>query len=217
MSDLMSGRETLEDVHFVGFPGGFANSDVLGSARGWAGAFRSNARAFQALTKFFQRPNTLSIGVCNGCQLVVALELLNPTHTRQMKMRHNASGRFESIFTSVRVEETKSVMLQPLIGSRLGIWVAHGEGRFALPEGEKAYDIALRFAGSSFPENPNGSEFNAAGVVSPDGRHLVMMPHLERSLRPWNWAYYPRDRQDEISPWLLPFTAARDWIREHVK
>lgn len=219
MSDLIEGRETLEDVRFVIFPGGFSNSDVLGAAKGWAGSFRYNERAYNALRRFYEREDTLSLGVCNGCQLMVGLDLICPEHSKKMQMRHNKSAKFECSFVAVDVAEgTSSVILKPLLGSRLGVWVAHGEGRFYLPEGEDCYDIAMKYVTADYPANPNGSDFNAAAVVSKDGRHLAMMPHAERSLFPWNWAHYSFEdrRRHEISPWLLLFTSARDWLRRSV-
>jgi phosphoribosylformylglycinamidine synthase len=214
MSDLVEGREDLSSVKLVGFPGGFSNSDVLGSGKGWAGSFRYNEKALNAITNFTKRPDTLLLGICNGCQLVAALELMYPEHDQKIKLKHNSSKKFESSFLSVKVEETPSIFLKPLIGSELGIWVAHGEGHFELPEGEAAYNIALKYSKSTYPENPNGSPFNAAGISSKDGRTLIMMPHLERSIFPWNWGYYPSERnEDEISPWLLSFRAAFDWCK----
>jgi phosphoribosylformylglycinamidine synthase len=212
MSDLMSGRETLEDVNFIVFPGGFSNSDVLGASKGWAGAFRYNKAASSALTRFYSRLDTLSLGVCNGCQLMMGLNLVYPEHDQQVKMQQNDSHKFESSFLAVDVKATESVMLKPLVGSRLGIWVAHGEGKFFLPEGEAAYDIPLKFTSADYPANPNGSMFNAAGIVSQDGRHLAMMPHLERSIFPWQWGYYPYGIKHEVTPWAFAFRAAKDWI-----
>ena len=218
-TDLISGRETLEDVNFVVFPGGFSCSDVLGSGIGWAGAFKYNEQAQQSLRNFFKRPDTMSLGICNGCQLVVALDLVRPEHNKKMQMLHNESGKFESTFVGVRVLPTSSIMLQPLTGCELGIWVAHGEGRFSLPEGEQAYDIPLKFVSSDYPANPNGSDFNAAAVCSADGRHLVMMPHLERSMFGFNWPYpgvadgAGNTPHFEISPWILAFQAAFAWCK----
>ncbi|MBL7662303.1 phosphoribosylformylglycinamidine synthase [bacterium] len=215
MSDLISGRETLEDISMIAFPGGFANSDVLGAGKGWAGACLFNARAREALERFYARDNTLSIGVCNGCQLVAALDLVRDRYFPGLTMQQNASRKFESAFLGVEIRDTASIMLKPLIGTKLGIWVAHGEGRFVLPGNESDYDIPVRYLSSSYPLNPNGADYNAAGVCSKDGRHLVIMPHLERSLFPWNWGYYPQERfkSDELSPWLLSFRAAFEWIR----
>lgn len=194
------------------FPGGFSNSDVLGAARGWAGAFKYNQNARKALELFYSRADTLSLGVCNGCQLMVELGLVSG-EGNAVRMAHNRSEKFESSFLAVNVDSsTNSVMLRPLSGSRLGIWVAHGEGRFLLPDGEEAYDIGLRCVTDQYPANPNGSDFNAAGIVSPDGRHLAMMPHLERSIFPWQWGYGPNMEDWEVTPWVRAFQAAREWV-----
>ncbi len=217
MTDLITGRENLEDLNFIVFVGGFSNSDVLGSAKGWAGAFLYNERARQALDNFYRRNDTLSLGVCNGCQLMVELGLVYPEHAQHPKMLHNASGKFESAFLSVDIPENKSIMLRGLSGSRLGIWVAHGEGRFMLPYDEGKYHIPMKFTQDAYPGNPNGSAFSAAALCSHDGRHLVMMPHLERAIYPWNWAYYPRERRnDEVSPWIRAFVSAKEWIGNHL-
>ncbi|MCB0324756.1 MAG: phosphoribosylformylglycinamidine synthase [Bdellovibrionales bacterium] len=215
-SDLVAGRETLEGVQFVVFPGGFSNSDVLGAAHGWAGVFRYHEQARAALQRFIARPDTLTLGVCNGCQLLVDLDLPYPDREVKVRMLQNESQKFESSFVAVRVEETASVMLKPLVGSRLGIWVAHGEGRFSLPEAEESYDIPLKYVSVDYPANPNGSDYNAAAVCSPDGRHLVMMPHLERSMFSWNWPYRGKGEVPpfEVSPWILAFTAAREWVEQ---
>lgn len=213
MTDLIAGRETLEDVQFIAAVGGFSNSDVLGSAKGWAGAFLYNEKATKALKNFFARPDTMSIGVCNGCQLFVELGLINPNHDEKPKMLHNNSGKFECNFTSVEISENNSIMLKSLEGSKLGIWAAHGEGKFHLPKDRKAYHIPATYGYDSYPSNPNGSDFNAAMLNSDDGRHLVMMPHLERSTFSWNWAHYPADRKnDEVTPWIEAFVNARAWL-----
>ncbi|KEZ93390.1 phosphoribosylformylglycinamidine synthase [Nonlabens ulvanivorans] len=213
MTDLIAGRETLEDVQFIAAVGGFSNSDVLGSAKGWAGAFLYNEKANTALKNFFARPDTMSIGVCNGCQLFVELGLINPDHDEKPKMLHNASGKFECNFTSVEIAKNNSIMLQSLEGSKLGIWAAHGEGKFHLPKDRSAYQIPATYGYDSYPANPNGSDYNAAMLNSEDGRHLVMMPHLERSTFSWNWAHYPTDRKnDEVTPWLEAFVNARVWL-----
>lgn len=215
MTDLISGRENLEDVNMIVFVGGFSNSDVLGSAKGWAGAFIYNPKAKEALDKFYTREDTLSLGVCNGCQLMIELGMITPDHEQKPSMHHNYSGKFESSFLSVDILENESVMLKSLAGSKLGIWVAHGEGRFSLPMEEPVYHIPIKYSKSSYPANPNGSDFNTASLCSRDGRHLVMMPHLERSTYPWNWGHYPSDRSDdEITPWVEAFVNAREWIKE---
>ncbi|MEN8120246.1 MAG: phosphoribosylformylglycinamidine synthase [Bacteroidota bacterium] len=218
MTDLISGRETLEDINFIVFVGGFSNSDVLGSAKGWAGAFLYNEKANKALKNFYARKDTLSLGVCNGCQLMVELNLLHPEHTERPKMEHNASGKFESAFLNVEVPENNSVMLKSLAGSKLGIWVAHGEGQFKLPKEESHYNIAMKYSYSAYPGNPNGSDFDTAGMVSDDGRHLAMMPHLERTIFPWQCATYPKDRKTEdITPWVEAFVNARKWVEDFGK
>lgn len=213
MTDLMSGRETLEDIRMIVFVGGFSNSDVLGSAKGWAGAFKYNDNARLALEKFYAREDTLSLGVCNGCQVMIELGLVNPEHQLKTKMLHNASGKFESSFLTIDILENNSVMLKSLSGSKLGIWVAHGEGRFSFPYEEEKYNIAAKYSFSRYPGNPNGSMYNAACISSNDGRHLVMMPHLERSILPWQWPLYPDTRHaDQLSPWIEAFVNAREWL-----
>jgi len=216
MTDLMSGRETLEDIRMIVFVGGFSNSDVLGSAKGWAGAFKYNDNARNALEKFYSRTDTLSLGVCNGCQLMIELGLVNPAHEKKIRMLHNASGKFESSFLTVDILENISVMLKSLSGSKLGIWVAHGEGQFSFPYSEDKYNIAAKYSFSGYPGNPNGSMYDAACIYSDDGRHLVMMPHLERSLLPWQWPLYPDARSsDQFSPWIEAFVNAREWLKKN--
>ncbi|MEK6512799.1 phosphoribosylformylglycinamidine synthase [Myroides odoratimimus] len=215
MTDLISGRETLEDIQFIGAVGGFSNSDVLGSAKGWAGAFMYNEKANTALKNFFARQDTLSVGICNGCQLFMELELINPEHKVHGKMQHNDSQKHESNFTSVTIQENNSIMLSTLAGSTLGVWISHGEGKFNLPETEDQYNIVAKYAYDAYPANPNGSDFNTAMMCDTTGRHLVMMPHIERSLFQWHWANYPEGRKDEVSPWMEAFVNARKWIEEN--
>ncbi|GAB3756135.1 phosphoribosylformylglycinamidine synthase [Spirosoma pomorum] len=215
MTDLISGRETLEAIQFIGAVGGFSNSDVLGSAKGWAGAFLYNEKAKKALDNFFARPDTLSVGICNGCQLFMELELINPDHAEHGKLHHNTSGKHESSFASVSVQANNSIMLKTLAGSTLGVWISHGEGKFNLPNTEDQYNIVAKYAYEGYPHNPNGSAFNTAMLCDATGRHLVTMPHIERSIFQWNWANYPQERQDEVSPWLEAFVNARVWCEEH--
>ncbi|RRQ48191.1 phosphoribosylformylglycinamidine synthase [Maribacter algicola] len=212
MTDLISGRETLEDIQFLGAVGGFSNSDVLGSAKGWAGAIKYNEKANKVIKDFFARPDTLSVGICNGCQLFMELDLINPEHDVHGKMTYNDSHKHESNFTSVKIEENNSVMLSTLAGSTLGVWISHGEGKFKLPKNESEYTIVAKYGYEGYPANPNGSDFNTAMLCDKSGRHLVTMPHIERSTFPWNWAYYPTDRKDEVSPWLEAFVNARKWV-----
>lgn len=214
MTDLISGRETLEDIQFIGAVGGFSNSDVLGSAKGWAGAFLYNEKANSTLKNFFKRKDTLSVGICNGCQLWMELDLINPEHDIHGKLTYNDSGKHESAFTSVTIQENNSVMLSTLAGSTLGVWISHGEGKFALSYSEDKYNIVAKYAYDEYPSNPNGSDFNTAMLCDKTGRHLVTMPHIERSTFQWNWAHYPKNRKDEVSPWLEAFVNARKWIGE---
>ena len=216
MTDLVSGRETLDDIHMIVFCGGFSNSDVLGSAKGWAGAFLYNEKAKAALDRFYARPDTLSLGVCNGCQLMVELNLVNPEMERRAHMLHNDSRKFESAFVGVTVPTNCSVMFGSLSGERLGIWVAHGEGKFSLPYPEDDYNVVLKYTYDEYPGNPNGSDYSVAAICSKDGRHLAMMPHLERAFYPWQCAYYPADRlADDVTPWMEAFVNARRWVEEH--
>ncbi len=218
MTDLMSGRENLEDVNMIVFCGGFSNSDVLGSAKGWAGGFLWNDNARKALENFYKRTDTLSLGVCNGCQLMMELNLINPEMPKKGTMEHNISHKFESQFVGVTIPENNSVMFGPLAGLKTGIWVAHGEGKFNLPMPLDNYNVALRYNYSSYPGNPNGSRGAVAGLCSPDGRHLAMMPHLERAIFPWQCAYYPEARQkDDVTPWIDAFVNARKWIEKVLK
>lgn len=217
MTDLIEGRETLEDIQFIGAVGGFSNSDVLGSAKGWAGAFLYNEKANTALKNFFARPDTMSVGICNGCQLFMELEMINPEHEVHGKMLHNTSQKHESNFISVKVQENNSIMLSGLAGTTLGVWISHGEGKFKLPYGEDQYNIVAKYAYDAYPANPNGSDYNTAMMCDKTGRHLVTMPHIERSVFPWNWAHYPSGRKDEVTPWISAFVNARKWCEANKK
>jgi len=213
MTDLIAGRETLEEISMIVFVGGFSNSDVLGSAKGWAGAFRYNEKARITLENFYKRSDTLSLGVCNGCQLMAELGLVYPDHQKMPKLLHNQSYKFESGFIGVKIQKNNSVMLGDMEGMELGIWVAHGEGRFSLPYPEDNYHIPLKFSSHTYPANPNGSDYDVAGLCSDDGRHLVMMPHLERAYFPWQCGYYPESRKnDDVTPWIKAFVNAKEWI-----
>ena len=218
LTDLASGRETLDDVNLIVFCGGFSNSDVLGSAKGWAAGILFNEKAKAAIDRFYARKDTLSLGICNGCQLMAELELLYPEHEKKHKMVHNDSHKFESNFITLDIPKNHSVMFGSLSGSKLGIWVAHGEGKFDFPYEEKDYHIVAKYNYDGYPANPNGSPWAVAGVCSQDGRHLAMMPHLERAMFPWQCAYYPLEhRNDEVTPWIEAFVNARKWIEENKK
>lgn len=212
MTDLISGREDLSDIQMIVFVGGFSNSDVLGSAKGWAGVFLYNPKAKEVLDNFYKRENTLSLGVCNGCQLMMELGLIYDNKDNHPTMKHNSSHKFESIFVTMQIPENSSVMFSSLAGSKLGAWVAHGEGKFELNP-EEAKQIVSTYSYDTYPGNPNGSDFGAAAVCSSDGRHLAIMPHLERSMFPWNWPYYTRNN-DEVTPWIEAFVNARVWLEK---
>ncbi len=215
MTDLIQGRENLEDVNMLVFVGGFSNSDVLGSAKGWAGSF-INKKAKTVLDAFYKREDTLSLGVCNGCQLMIELGLITPEHKEKPQMLHNESNKFESAFINVNILKNDSVMLKTLAGNRLGIWVAHGEGKFKFPQERKEYHIPMIYSHKEYPGNPNGSQYQTAALCSKDGRHLAMMPHIERSIFPWQWPYYYKKtyKNHQITPWVEAFVNAYKWIRE---
>ena len=217
MTDLASGRETLEDCNFIVFCGGFSNSDVLGSAKGWAGGFLYNEKAKKALDNFYARKDTMSLGICNGCQLMAELELLYPEHEVKHKMVHNDSHKFESGFVGLEIPKNNSIMLGSLSGTKLGVWIAHGEGKFSFPYEDKEYNVIAKYNYDGYPANPNGSPYSVAGVCSKDGRHLAMMPHPERAIFPWQCGYYPNDRKenDQVTPWIEAFVNARKWIETH--
>ena len=217
LTDLISGRETLEEVQLIVFCGGFSNSDVLGSAKGWAAGILFNERAKATLDRFYARPDTLSLGICNGCQLMAELELLYPEHELKHKMAHNDSHKFESAFVSLTIPENHSVMLGNLAGSELGVWLAHGEGKFDLPYSSDRYHVIARYAYEGYPANPNGSPEGIAGLCSADGRHLALMPHPERAIFPWQCGYYPDAERaaHEVTPWMQAFRNAYDWCLAH--
>ena len=219
LTDLASGRETLEDVNFIVFCGGFSNSDVLGSAKGWAGGILFNEKAKAAIDNFMARPDTMSLGICNGCQLMAELEIIYPEHELKHKMEHNTSHKFESNFVSLEIPQNNSVMLGSLSGSKIGVWVAHGEGKFSFPYEQSAYNVIAKYNYDAYPANPNGSPWGVAGVCSTDGRHLAMMPHPERAIFPWQCGYYPNDRKesDQVTPWMEAFVNARKWVEEKSK
>jgi phosphoribosylformylglycinamidine synthase len=147
---------------------------------------------------------------------MVELGLITSDHQKKAKMLHNNSHKFESAFVNVSIPENETVMFQSLSGQRLGVWVAHGEGKFYLPEGKEHYHIGMNYSYEAYPGAPNGSDHSVAGIASKDGRHLAIMPHIERSIKPWNWPYYPSDRlNEEISPWMEAFFNAYKWVSEN--
>ena len=233
ITDLISGREDLSDVNLIVFCGGFSNSDVLGSAKGWAAGFLYNEKARKALQNFYARPDTLSLGICNGCQLMIELGLVGSNldakcpdlltaaqNPDRVHMLHNDSHKFESNFVNVRIPKNDSVMLGSLSGARIGIWTAHGEGKFGLPAGKTPddYKVVAKYGYTNYPANPNGSIDGLAGICSADGRHLAMMPHPERAMFTWQCGYYPQDHQgDDVTPWIEIFVNARKWVMKNKK
>ncbi|XP_022380344.1 phosphoribosylformylglycinamidine synthase [Enhydra lutris kenyoni] len=244
MQDLCSGAISLDTFRGVAFVGGFSYADVLGSAKGWAAAVTFHPLAGAELRRFRKRPDTFSLGVCNGCQLLALLGWVggSPSEEAQqaeeqgpdswptppgLVLRHNLSGRFESRWASVRVGPGPALMLRGMEGAVLPVWSAHGEGYMAFSSPElqaqiEAMGLApLHWADDAgqpteqYPMNPNGSPGGVAGVCSLDGRHLALMPHPERAVRPWQWAWRPPPFDTlTASPWLQLFINARNWTRE---
>jgi phosphoribosylformylglycinamidine synthase len=228
MSDLLTGRIDLGGFRGLVAVGGFSYADVLDSAKGWAGVIRFNEGLRKQFQAFYSRPDTFSLGVCNGCQLLALLGWVpwpGIADVEQPRFIQNASGRFESRFVAVQIEKSPAVMLEGMEGSILGIWVAHGEGRAYFPEPsilervESESLAPIRFVDDQgntterYPFNPNGSPRGIAGLCTPDGRHLVLMPHPERSFLKWQWGWMPEDwkRDLEACPWLQMFQNARTW------
>jgi len=227
MSDLREGRITLDRFRGLAFVGGYSYADVLDSAKGWAGGILFHDRVKHQFDAFYERPDTFTLGVCNGCQLHALLGWVpwrGIADHLQPRFVHNASGRFECRFTTLTVKPSPSVMLRGMEGSTLGIWLAHGEGRALFPDAEVLERVEreglapLRYVDDAnqvteaYPFNANGSPRGIAALCSPDGRHLAVMPHPERSFMPWQWAWLPEAwRGLEVSPWLRMFQNAREW------
>ena len=231
MTDLLNGKVDLDEFRGIAFVGGFSYADVLDSAKGWAGAIRFNKRLYKQFQKFYERSDTFSLGVCNGCQLMALLGLVpwkGILDKIQPRFIQNKSGRFESRFSTVQILPSPSIMLRGMEGSILGIWIAHGEGRLYFPEKDMIQEVIeknlapIRFVDDNgeftetYPFNPNGSPSGITALCSPDGRHLAMMPHPERTFLKWQWAYMPEDwkRNLKASPWLKMFQNAREWCEE---
>lgn len=237
MQDLLEGNATLDEYQGVMFPGGFSFMDVFGSAKGWAaviqgGEIRGSQETLRGMfDRFYGRPDTFSFGPCNGCQLMALLGwvpfrgILPEIQPRFVK---NRSGRFESQWSQVMILRSPSIMLCGMDGSILGVPVAHGEGRCFFPDEEilervlRAHLVPLVYvdgagkAAEKYPSNPNGSVLGIAGLCTPDGRHLAMMPHPERAFIKWQWHYMPErwKRDLKASPWLKMFQNARKWCLE---
>jgi phosphoribosylformylglycinamidine synthase len=227
MTDLLDGRTTLDGFRGVVFVGGFSYADVLDSAKGWAASIRFNKKVWDQFERFYDRSDTFSLGVCNGCQLMALLGWVpwrGIADELQPRFIHNRSGRFESRFSTVKILKSPAIMFHGMEGSALGIWVAHGEGMAYFPD-KTVYDEAefglapVRYVDDdnqiteAYPFNPNGSPAGIAGLCSPDGRHLTMMPHPERVVLPWQWGWMPDQMKKNLtaSPWLRMFQNAREW------
>ncbi len=227
MTDLLQGRITLDAFRGVVFVGGFSYADVLDSAKGWAASIRFNKKVWHQFERFYNRSDTFSLGVCNGCQLMALLGWVpwrGIADELQPRFIHNKSGRFESRFSTVRILRSPSIMLQGMENSVLGIWVAHGEGLAYFPDEnmfkECEFGLApIRYVDDdskiteAYPFNPNGSPAGIAGLCTPDGRHLAMMPHPERAVLKWQWGWMPEELKTTlpVSPWLRMFQNAREW------
>ena len=231
MSDLQEDRIRLDAFRGVAFVGGFSYADVLDSAKGWAGVIRFNPRLRDQFQSFYERPDTFSLGVCNGCQLMALLGWVPWPGIEtgiQPRFIQNTSGRFESRFITARIQESPAVMLRNMAGASLGVWVAHGEGRIHFPDPDTLGRVIgsslapIRYVddenrvSESYPFNPNGSTHGIAGLCSPDGRHLAMMPHPERTFLKWQWGWMPESWKHCLaaSPWLQIFQNARKWCEE---
>ena len=231
MSDLLTGKIELDRFRGLAAVGGFSYADVLDSAKGWAGTIRFNDGLRRQFTDFVSRDDTFSLGVCNGCQLLALLGWVpwrGLADEIQPRFVRNASGRFESRFVTVRIDDSPAVMLRGMAGSTMGIWVQHGEGRALFPD-RSVLDRVLadrlapvRFADDegrvteAYPFNPNGSPEGIAALCSDDGRHLAIMPHPERCFLKWQWGWMPRQWRSglEASPWLNIFQNARKWCEQ---
>jgi phosphoribosylformylglycinamidine synthase len=233
MTDLLQGRITLDQFQGIVFVGGFSYADVLDSAKGWAASIRFNVKVWDQFETFYHRPDTFSLGVCNGCQLMSLLGWVpwrGIADAIQPRFIHNRSGRFESRFSTVKILKSPSIMLKGMESSVLGIWVAHGEGMAYFPDKKlfnecehglapiRYVDDASRIT-EAYPFNPNGSPAGIAALCSPDGRHLAMMPHPERTVLTWQWGWLPENLKKSLSasPWLTMFQNARAWCKNNKK
>lgn len=231
MSDLLEDKINLDNFQMIIFAGGFSYMDVFDSAKGWAGAILFNDKLKKMFDDFYKRPDTLSLGVCNGCQLEALLgwvPQMGLTSEKQPRFIHNISGKFESRWTQVEILPSPSVLLSGMEGSKLGVWVAHAEGKLVYPDKDVQKEIELQNLAplayldpfgertEKYPYNPNGSPNGITALCSSDGRHLAMMPHPERCFRLWQWPWMPSSWKDlKSSPWLKMFQNARTWCVEH--
>jgi phosphoribosylformylglycinamidine synthase len=231
MSDLLGDKISLDQFQGIIFAGGFSYMDVFGSAKGWAGTILFNEKLREMFDRFYAREDTFSLGVCNGCQLMALLGWVpwkGITSEKQPRFVHNTSGRFESRWVQVEVLPSPSILLSGMEGTKLGVWVAHGEGRLVYPDQSVQIEVMkgnlapLAYVDpygketEVYPYNPNGSPLGITALCSPNGRHLAMMPHPERCFRLWQWPWMPNSWKSlEASPWLRMFQNARTWCTRH--
>jgi len=237
VNDLLAETVALDAFQGIVFVGGFSYADVLDSAKGWAAVLKYNPSVLAQLEAFKARPDTFSLGVCNGCQLMALLGWVpypdhNVAEAAQPRFIENNSARFESRFSSVQIQPSAAIMFAGMAGSSLGVWVAHGEGRVHFSTHEtQDFVVAKQLAPMKYvdddnnptevyPFNPNGSPLGIAALCSEDGRHLAMMPHPERCYLGWQWPYLPREWEEKgmrsgVGPWLRMFQNARTWCETH--
>ncbi|TVU45393.1 hypothetical protein EJB05_04880 [Eragrostis curvula] len=236
MSDLLAGKSSLVEFRGAAFVGGSSYADVLDSAKGWAASIRFNQLLRDQFLHFYNRSDTFSLGVCNGCQLMALLgwvpgsdvggSLGKGGDMSQPRFILNESGRFECRFISVSIKNSPAIMFKGMEGSTLGIWSAHAKGRAFFPDESVLANVVksnlapVLYCDDTnniteiYPFNPSGSPLGIAALCSPDGRHLAMMPHPERSFMMWQYPWYPKEwqvKKSDPSPWLRMFQNAREW------
>ncbi|MDX1467601.1 MAG: phosphoribosylformylglycinamidine synthase subunit PurQ, partial [Halomonas sp.] len=223
MSDILAGRVSLEAFKGLVACGGFSYGDVLGAGGGWAKSILFNPRAREQFSAFFERDDSFSLGVCNGCQMLAQLKELIPGAEAWPRFVRNESEQFEARVSMVQVEESPSILLAGMQGSRLPIAVAHGEGRAEFRDSahlrslQGSGQVALRFLDNHgqvttrYPANPNGSPSGITGLTTPDGRVTIMMPHPERVVRAVTNSWRPAEWTKD-GAWMRLFRNARTWL-----
>jgi len=231
MTDLIEGRINLKRFRGLAAVGGFSYADVPESAKGWAATIRFNEKLRKMFEDFFDREDTFSLGVCNGCQLFTLMGWVpfpGIKDEEQPRCIQNSSGRFESRWVSAKIYPSPAIMLRGMENSILGVWVAHGEGKMVFPDEFWLEEVSNEhldpihyvdeegFSTDEYPFNPNGSREGIAALCSPDGRHIAMMPHPERAFLKWQWPWMSEhlNKKLEASPWIQMFQNARQWCEE---
>ncbi len=223
MSDILEGRISLEDFKGLAACGGFSYGDVLGAGQGWAKSILLNAQARDQFQAYFEREDTFSLGVCNGCQMLSSLKSIIPGAELWPQFKRNLSEQFEARFSLIDLPESPSVLLEGMAGSRFPVAIAHGEGRADfgseanLLQAQKQGMVAVRYVDNhgypteSYPLNPNGSPEGVTGMTTEDGRVTIMMPHPERVFRAVQNSWHPAE-WEEYGPWMRMFRNARKWV-----